>query len=56
MPEPLIPYQTQAQGLHHDEKFHDIGVLSKRRKPMGDLGWKDVTLIPVEAVVMTIFG
>jgi hypothetical protein len=20
---PLVPCQTQAQGLHHDEKFHD---------------------------------
>jgi hypothetical protein len=55
MPEQLIPCQTQAQGLHHDEKIHDIGVLSKGRKPMGDLGGKDATPIPGEAMVMTIF-
>jgi hypothetical protein len=32
------------------------GALSKGRKLEGDLGGKDVTLIPVEAVVMTIFN
>jgi hypothetical protein len=29
--EPLIPCETQNQGLHHDEKFHDLeGPLFKK--------------------------
>jgi hypothetical protein len=26
LPEPRVPHQAQAQGLWHDEEFHDLGV------------------------------
>jgi hypothetical protein len=51
----LYPVKHKLKDCTMMKKIHDIGVLSKGRKPMGDLGGKDATPIPGEAMVMTIF-
>jgi hypothetical protein len=56
MPEPCIPHQAQAQGMWHDEKFHDIGGLTKGKEPEGDPGGKGETPFLGKEAVMMIYS
>jgi hypothetical protein len=40
LPTPLVPCQVQAQGLHHDEKLHDVRGLLQRQEARRGLGWE----------------
>jgi hypothetical protein len=56
MSEPCIPRQAQAQGMWHDEKFHDIGGLTKGKEPEGDPGGKGETPFLGKEAVMMIYS
>jgi hypothetical protein len=53
---PYIPYQTQTQRVNPDEGLHDLGALSKGKKPKGDLSEMGVTPFPEQEAVMAIYG
>jgi hypothetical protein len=55
MSKPLVPHQAQAQGLRHNEEFHDLGVPHPGMELDEDSGGNDTMPFLKEDAVMVIY-